>query len=229
MAEGPVNLNWDPIMKHINESPYEFFQGSWTFLCSTTQGVEIYHCITEHASGMRQSIHISAKNLRDQYNAIWESIDRIRVNSPAYFDFLEKKTYERMRAPSHSLLSVQTFDYDALSSFAESEEKKDEEKKKEAAEKKEAKKKKERKKKEEAKKPAKKPVKKNEETKKATKPPKKKEGAKKPAKPAKKREEEEKPTKGEEKPTKGEEKPTKRKPEARIPEIASKKARTRMR
>ncbi|KAF9072994.1 hypothetical protein BDP27DRAFT_1190722, partial [Rhodocollybia butyracea] len=40
MAEGPVNLNWDPIMKHINESPYEFFQGSWTFLCSTTQGVE---------------------------------------------------------------------------------------------------------------------------------------------------------------------------------------------
>lgn len=41
MAEGPVNLNWDPIMKHINESPYEFFQGSWTFLCSTTQGVEV--------------------------------------------------------------------------------------------------------------------------------------------------------------------------------------------
>ncbi|KAF9066594.1 hypothetical protein BDP27DRAFT_1365564 [Rhodocollybia butyracea] len=37
-----------------------------------------------------------SKNLRDQYNAIWESIDRIWVNSPPYFDFLEKKTYERM-------------------------------------------------------------------------------------------------------------------------------------
>ncbi|KAG6812757.1 hypothetical protein H0H92_000672 [Tricholoma furcatifolium] len=33
MSEGPVNLNWGPIMKHINESPYEFFQqGGWTFL-----------------------------------------------------------------------------------------------------------------------------------------------------------------------------------------------------
>jgi nucleosome binding factor SPN SPT16 subunit len=33
MSEGPVNLNWGPIMKHINESPYEFFQqGGWSFL-----------------------------------------------------------------------------------------------------------------------------------------------------------------------------------------------------
>ncbi|KAG6854966.1 hypothetical protein C0991_009789 [Blastosporella zonata] len=33
MSEGPVNLNWGPIMKHINESPYEFFQGGgWNFL-----------------------------------------------------------------------------------------------------------------------------------------------------------------------------------------------------
>ncbi|KAF9072976.1 FACT complex subunit SPT16 [Rhodocollybia butyracea] len=41
MAEGPVNLNWGPIMKHINESPYEFFQGGgWTFLSGTTQGAE---------------------------------------------------------------------------------------------------------------------------------------------------------------------------------------------
>ncbi|KAK1232500.1 FACT complex subunit spt16 [Marasmius sp. AFHP31] len=39
MAEGPVNLNWGPIMKHINESPYEFFQGGgWTFLRGTTGG-----------------------------------------------------------------------------------------------------------------------------------------------------------------------------------------------
>lgn len=33
MSEGPVNLNWGPIMKHINENPYEFFQGGgWSFL-----------------------------------------------------------------------------------------------------------------------------------------------------------------------------------------------------
>ena len=33
MSDGPVNLNWGPIMKHINESPYDFFQnGGWSFL-----------------------------------------------------------------------------------------------------------------------------------------------------------------------------------------------------
>ncbi|KAF9052732.1 FACT complex subunit SPT16 [Panaeolus papilionaceus] len=33
MSEGPVNLNWGPIMKHVNENPFEFFQGSgWSFL-----------------------------------------------------------------------------------------------------------------------------------------------------------------------------------------------------
>ncbi|KAF8906014.1 FACT complex subunit-domain-containing protein [Gymnopilus junonius] len=33
MSEGPVNLNWGPIMKHINENPFEFFQqGGWKFL-----------------------------------------------------------------------------------------------------------------------------------------------------------------------------------------------------
>ncbi|EKM82850.1 hypothetical protein AGABI1DRAFT_53374 [Agaricus bisporus var. burnettii JB137-S8] len=33
MSEGPVNLNWGPIMKHVNENPYEFFQGGgWSFL-----------------------------------------------------------------------------------------------------------------------------------------------------------------------------------------------------
>ncbi|KAL4065337.1 FACT complex subunit-domain-containing protein [Scleroderma yunnanense] len=33
MSEGPVNLNWGPIMKTINESPYAFFQqGGWSFL-----------------------------------------------------------------------------------------------------------------------------------------------------------------------------------------------------
>ncbi|TRM59387.1 FACT complex subunit-domain-containing protein [Schizophyllum amplum] len=33
MSEGPVNLNWGQIMKHINEDPHEFFlQGGWVFL-----------------------------------------------------------------------------------------------------------------------------------------------------------------------------------------------------
>ncbi|KAJ7672800.1 hypothetical protein B0H14DRAFT_3909203 [Mycena olivaceomarginata] len=33
MMESPVNLNWGPIMKTINDSPYGFFQGSgWSFL-----------------------------------------------------------------------------------------------------------------------------------------------------------------------------------------------------
>ncbi|KAG8217204.1 FACT complex subunit SPT16 [Butyriboletus roseoflavus] len=33
LSEGPVNLNWGPIMKTINESPYDFFQqGGWSFL-----------------------------------------------------------------------------------------------------------------------------------------------------------------------------------------------------
>ncbi|THH10989.1 hypothetical protein EW146_g8192 [Bondarzewia mesenterica] len=33
LAEGPVNLNWGPIMKTINDSPYDFFQsGGWNFL-----------------------------------------------------------------------------------------------------------------------------------------------------------------------------------------------------
>ncbi|KNZ75316.1 FACT complex subunit SPT16 [Termitomyces sp. J132] len=41
MSEGPVNLNWGPIMKHINENPYEFFQGGgWSFL-GGANGAEI--------------------------------------------------------------------------------------------------------------------------------------------------------------------------------------------
>ncbi|PBK77634.1 hypothetical protein ARMSODRAFT_873543, partial [Armillaria solidipes] len=41
MAEGPVNLNWGPIMKHINENPYEFFHnGGWSFL-GASNGAEV--------------------------------------------------------------------------------------------------------------------------------------------------------------------------------------------
>jgi hypothetical protein len=41
MSEGPVNLNWGPIMKHINENPFDFFQhDGWSFLGGAT-GVEV--------------------------------------------------------------------------------------------------------------------------------------------------------------------------------------------
>ena len=44
MSEGPVNLNWTPIMKHINESPYDFFQnGGWSFL-GASNGAEVSEC-----------------------------------------------------------------------------------------------------------------------------------------------------------------------------------------
>ncbi|KAI0747959.1 FACT complex subunit SPT16 [Daedaleopsis nitida] len=41
LSEGPVNLNWGPIMKTINEDPYEFFQqGGWSFLGGAGGGEE---------------------------------------------------------------------------------------------------------------------------------------------------------------------------------------------
>ena len=37
-GEGPVNLNWAPIMKMINEDPFSFFQGGgWSFLPGPSQ------------------------------------------------------------------------------------------------------------------------------------------------------------------------------------------------
>ncbi len=42
LSEGPVNLNWGPIMKTINEDPYEFFQqGGWSFLGGAAAGEEV--------------------------------------------------------------------------------------------------------------------------------------------------------------------------------------------
>ena len=41
LAEGPVNLNWGPIMKTINDSPYDFFRGGgWTFLGGAGEEVD---------------------------------------------------------------------------------------------------------------------------------------------------------------------------------------------
>lgn len=46
MAEGPVNLNWGPIMKTINDSPYDFFQtGGWHILRGTG-AADVSHSLT---------------------------------------------------------------------------------------------------------------------------------------------------------------------------------------
>jgi len=42
LSVGPVNLNWGPIMKTINENPYDFFQqGGWSFLGGATGGHDV--------------------------------------------------------------------------------------------------------------------------------------------------------------------------------------------
>ena len=42
LSEGPVNLNWGPIMKTINDDPYDFFQqGGWSFLGGSPGGEEV--------------------------------------------------------------------------------------------------------------------------------------------------------------------------------------------
>ena len=40
-TEGPINLNWDQIMKTVNEDPEGFFEeGGWSFLQSGSEGEE---------------------------------------------------------------------------------------------------------------------------------------------------------------------------------------------
>lgn len=42
LSTGPVNLNWGPIMKTINESAYDFFQqGGWSFLGGANGGDDV--------------------------------------------------------------------------------------------------------------------------------------------------------------------------------------------
>jgi hypothetical protein len=42
LSEGPVNLNWGPIMKTINEDPHAFFlQGGWSFLGGPGAGADV--------------------------------------------------------------------------------------------------------------------------------------------------------------------------------------------
>jgi nucleosome binding factor SPN SPT16 subunit len=61
LSEGPVNLNWGPIMKVLNDSPYDFFQqGGWSFLGGSAGGEEVSAVIcdsvlsTEHALAERR-------------------------------------------------------------------------------------------------------------------------------------------------------------------------------
>lgn len=61
MSEGPVNLNWGPIMKHVNDNPFEFFQqGGWSFLGGAGGAeVSVTHLpftATPHVDGFRANI-----------------------------------------------------------------------------------------------------------------------------------------------------------------------------
>ncbi|KAF9060555.1 hypothetical protein BDP27DRAFT_1429950 [Rhodocollybia butyracea] len=122
----------------------------------------IYHCIAEHAGGMN-------------YGSIVASLEGIRTHSPAYFDFLEKQAYKNMKTSARRSAVPQTFDYAALSAFAQEEEER-EDAKKNNARKNSAKKKEPKKKEEEPKKAAKVAKKKGVEEKKLAKMPKKAEG-----------------------------------------------------
>ena len=49
LSTGPVNLNWGPIMKTINESPYAFFQqGGWRFLGGADGGKDVRLATSSH-------------------------------------------------------------------------------------------------------------------------------------------------------------------------------------
>ena len=77
MSEGPVNLNWGPIMKHINENPFEFFQhDGWSFLGGATgvevrlpsllsrnETISVYRVITPKNRDQNQNLKQILKNL----------------------------------------------------------------------------------------------------------------------------------------------------------------------
>ncbi|KAF9050917.1 hypothetical protein BDP27DRAFT_1373563 [Rhodocollybia butyracea] len=113
-------------------------------MVTATVFVLIYHCIAEHAVASLEGIH---------------------PHSPAYFDFLEKQAYKNMKTSAWRSAVPQTFNYAALSAFAQEEEEREDAKKNDT-------KKKELKKKEEEPKKAAKGV----EEKKLAKMPKKAEG-----------------------------------------------------
>ncbi|EIN07653.1 FACT complex subunit SPT16 [Punctularia strigosozonata HHB-11173 SS5] len=75
LAEGPVNLNWGPIMKTINDSPYDFFQhGGWSFLGGSAGG--------EDSAGSDESDTESEFEAEDEEVSESESSDE----SDAYSD-----------------------------------------------------------------------------------------------------------------------------------------------
>ena len=72
LSEGPVNLNWGPIMKTINDDPYAFFQqGGWNFLGGAGGGEEV-------RSGIRISVSLEVANMQ-----IRASQSKIPIPSPS--------------------------------------------------------------------------------------------------------------------------------------------------
>ncbi|TFK67901.1 FACT complex subunit SPT16 [Pluteus cervinus] len=64
MSEGPVNLNWGPIMKHVNENPFDFFQqGGWSFL-GGAGGPE-----SDHSDGSESESEFEAEGAESEYSS----------------------------------------------------------------------------------------------------------------------------------------------------------------
>lgn len=58
MSEGPVNLNWGPIMKTINDDPYDFFlQGGWSFLGGADGSDAVCDLITNRLNTRARLFH----------------------------------------------------------------------------------------------------------------------------------------------------------------------------
>lgn len=73
MSEGPVNLNWGPIMKHINDNPFDFFQqDGWAFL-GGAGGVEVSRTYLSNSFcnswNMIQSDHSSGSDSVSEFEA----------------------------------------------------------------------------------------------------------------------------------------------------------------
>lgn len=66
LTEGPVNLNWNPIMKTINEDAYAFFQqGGWSFL-GGAGGDEVCPNFVSHRYRRRSNPAFRAKQRRNR-------------------------------------------------------------------------------------------------------------------------------------------------------------------
>ncbi|KIY43663.1 FACT complex subunit SPT16 [Fistulina hepatica ATCC 64428] len=87
MSEGPVNLNWGPIMKHINEDPHEFFvQGGWSFLGGSQGGADES---SEEGSGSESEFSLDEASDADEPSEDSESYSDASASAESGSDFGE--------------------------------------------------------------------------------------------------------------------------------------------